>query len=171
MVNSFQKIVDLLLTVIALFFVPIFYSRQMFEDIREIVAREYIREFVSVIQTQGMLTYENYQEFTNKFTSTDEIGLKIERTAYQAAYTENGVIKEAVSYREELGTKEILEWIEQYGKFRMQTGDCITVNVYLKIARTRNKGLVSSVEIQSDFRQISAAGYIRNENWRLIDER
>ncbi len=150
--NSFQKIVDLIITVISLFLIPILYSSLMLEDIKEITNREYVQNFVSLVQAQGMLTKGAYEQLETKLFQSKtqgEIFIIIERNIVAL-----GKGNQVEQYREEITSQEILILLERYGAIRMQKGDCIKVIVDLK---------------ESGY-SVKAAGYVRNENWRMVQE-
>lgn len=150
--NSFQKIIDLFITIITLFLIPILYSNLMLQDIKEITNREYVRNFVSLVQAQVMLTKKTYEELETKLFDSKaqgEVSIIIERNVV-ALGKENQIEQ----YREEIVSQEVLTLLERYGMIRMQKGDCIKVIVNLK---------------ESDC-LVTAAGYIRNENWRMVQE-
>lgn len=155
--NSFQKIADLLTAILAFFLLPVCYSNMMLGDIREVAGRESVRNFVSFVQEQGMLTQTAYQKFAAQIFHSKEQGeifITIERTTV-ALGKENQVEQ----YREELFMPEILNLLQKYGKIRMQKGDCIKVIVNLQ---------GNSNGIFQEKHTVTAAGYIRNENWRIL---
>lgn len=173
--NNFQRIIDLMLAVICMFYLPLCYISYQNDGMKEELARKYVKDFVGQIQEQGQITISMYELLTQKLWQmgiVEEIELILEQKRYVPVYDKEELNNmafhgEIMEYTEILDTEECFRLLFQYEKIRMYKEDCFKIAVTFQ--RNSAASLLSSYilgEKETKNFCVKAAGYIRNESWR-----
>lgn len=138
--NSFSKMIDILVVVIILFMVPTFYFIQKGELLAQSLAFESTKNLINNIQTHGYLSksmYGNYLDSLSILKKTYRICLEHTETVYEPVYQqlsgseENFIFTGKVnSYPKITYTSEILEWIfKEQENYEVSPGDKFTITI------------------------------------------
>lgn len=128
MVNSFEHIIDLIISLILFFLIPFLYFNQQQDIIMKSLIQQKTTHFVETVTTRGYLTKEMYHIFEDslKNVSTElEINLEHKEKMYLMEDVKEFFIK---SYSNEIKT----ELYHGRGVYEFNQGDYFTVQVDMR---------------------------------------
>lgn len=171
--NSFSKIIALLIAVLLLFLVPIFYFAQKQDAVIQNYVMTETASFMDTIRNNGYVTKEMYNSFLKKLDATNLLyKIQMERVhpMVNPVYEEQtGTFMNDVtthyqkSYSEDM-RKEIYEG---KGIYQFQQGDYISVKIVnrTKTYATRLQQMLYAHEMPTIQIYVTYGGIIRDENY------
>lgn len=162
--QGFEKIIELMITVVLLFLVPLQYTGAK----ADVVNRTYIMTetayFVDAVRNTGQMTEQMYKEYLKKLTVSQQV-YDIELTHYKKLLNETEEGFE--TYYHGVYTKEILEELfSEGGSYELLPGDffCIRVNRRgISFAERFSLFLKKDTKETASYTEIIYGGRVRNE--------
>lgn len=126
--NAFEKIVDMLLAILLIFFLPILYYNGGKQISQAMLSGQAVENFFVRISTAGEITLAVWDELEDSLSryGCDTFDLMRERRLFEPLDS-SGTVAERfyTKYKESL-----LEQVKAEGKCRLQKGDKVQVTVY-----------------------------------------
>ncbi|MEG1457873.1 MAG: hypothetical protein RSA52_06015 [Acetivibrio sp.] len=166
--HIFGKIMSVLLTVTALFLVPITYTVEKQEFLTQVYIQTVVEKFVDSVRCKGYLTEGMYLYFINDLDAGGDLYTIRMKHIQQIYEREENFQYERCTYE-----KEILERIENtQKKYIMMEGDyfAITVCNRSETMENRMERLWYGRKNQENSIFASAGGRVRDEAWEEADK-
>lgn len=162
--NSFSKIVDILLVTILLFIVPVYYSALKQDNINQTVVTTQTSIFVDSIRDKGYIDRQMMDIFLHELSSTSAI-YSVEFEHYKKIYTSSDSSLYELEY--ELCNDDMVKngiYSEETGGYYMKTGDFIKVHVMSKgqTIGERIQGVITGTSMSGSI-NVVYGGVIRDE--------
>lgn len=168
--DSFDKIVGILISVILLFLVPLMYLAQKQDVITQLFVSNKTTQFVDSIKNTGFLSYDMYLSFMKQMESTNNI-YNIELThahkVIEPVYdeTSNNYMEDYIIHYYNTYQDEILSEISSKGEYRFNQGDYVSIKIENKnkTYATRLQNMIFNTNINKGQIFITYGGMIRSE--------
>lgn len=162
--NSFGKIVEIILLAIMLFIVPVQYNALKQDNIVQTMLMTQTSLFTDTIRNKGYIDRELYEEFLGRISKTDNV-YDVEITHYKKIYNYDEDTRIYVMNYECCTNEVIAEEIySDEGKYRMEAGDfiCVSVKSKGKTFGEKIQGILTDSDINSAI-DVVYGGVIRDE--------
>lgn len=162
--NSFGRIVDIIVLIIMTFIIPILYMAQKEDYVLETAITTQTAFFTDTIRNNGYIDEEGYNAFYDWLIKSNNL-YDIEISHYKKVVIEdenNGYIMDY----EYVSNDEIIKQITKNEKYEMKIGDFISVNVVGKdnTFGTKIFNMLTGIDTTNKI-SVSYGGVIRDENY------
>lgn len=170
MERSFGMIVEIILSCILVFLVPVYLATQKQDAVIQSYVQSEVSELADMVRNNGYLSKDMYEVFQKKLMATQnsyEVRMTHAHRMVNPVYGEDGSFtgKTAVSYQNFYEDDILKEILERSGSYALRQGDYFTIDV-------KNRNQTYSNRLQRTFLGISVdqqihatyGGVIRDEN-------
>jgi hypothetical protein len=168
--NSFSKIISILIAVVLMFVAPLLYLSQKQDAINQTVIEKETTEFINTIRNNGYVTREMYRRYIEKIDKTGnlyniEICHAHKKTVPNYDESTNTVLDGYYSYNLNTYQDEIFESFDKDEDYLFNQGDFISVTVTNrnKTMATRIMEAIYSRALQTEQIIFTYGGMIRDE--------
>lgn len=168
--NSFSKIISILIAVVLMFVAPLLYYSQKQDAITQAVIEKETTEFINTIRNNGYVTRDMYKRFIEKIDKTGnlyniEICHAHRKTVPNYDESTNTVLDGYYSYNLNTYQDEIFESFDKDEDYLFNQGDFISVTVTNrnKTMATRIMEAIYSRALQTEQIIFTYGGMIRDE--------
>ncbi len=130
--NPLGKVVDILVAIIALFFIPFMWVTGKTEQLENNYSRAVIDNFAERIAVNGYMTTEDYEDLVAQLSKTSRrynIEFKHASATFEPEYDSGTFTGNVMEYMDEAYTDEILSAMDDHGAYLMELGDSFTVSI------------------------------------------
>lgn len=127
--NALEKLVDLLVAVVLLFFIPLVYYGSAKRVSQAMLAGQAGEHFLKQVSTAGEITLPVWTEFENTLErfGCDRFEVQRERRLFEPGQEKGSVVERI--YVEQKDRLQVQ--VREEGRSRLQKGDCIKVTIYV----------------------------------------
>ncbi len=131
--NPLGKVVDIIIAIIVMFFVPFIWTMSKSEQVENTYARSVIDNFAEKVAINGYISSDDYEQLVSELCRVNrryDIELCHTATVYEPEYSGGVYTGNVMEYINKTYTDEILRKMGNKGAYLMNIGDSFTISIY-----------------------------------------
>ena len=131
--NPLGKVIDVIIAIIVLFFVPFIWTTVKTEQVENTYARSVIDNFAEKVAINGYISSDDYEQLVSdlyRVRRKYSIEFCHAATVYEPEYSGGVFTGNVMEYTDKTYTDEIIRKMDTKGAYLMNLGDSFTISIY-----------------------------------------